>query len=54
MFYLNKVWTISYAGETIFTNNEQTEILSSVIPKPGRVVVFDGQIPHCAREVSRT
>jgi hypothetical protein len=54
MFYLNKVWAIPYAGETIFTNHEQTEILSSVIPKPGRVVVFDGQIPHCAREVSRT
>ena len=54
MFYLNKLWAMSYAGETIFTNNEETEIISSVIPKPGRAVVFDGQIPHCAREVSRT
>ena len=54
MFYLNKIWDMSYAGETIYTNPTKTEIISSVLPKPGRAVVFDGQIPHCAREVSRT
>ena len=45
---------MSYAGETIYTNPERTEIISSVIPKPGRGVLFNGFIPHCAREVSRT
>ncbi len=54
MFYLNKVWDISYAGETVYTDPSKTEIVASVLPKPGRVVVFDGQIPHVAREVSRT
>ena len=53
MFYLNKFWDISYGGETIYTDPTKTEIICSVLPKPGRVVVFDGQIPHCAREVSR-
>ena len=54
MFYLNKIWEMPYAGETIYTNPEKTEIISSVIPKPGRAVLFNGFIPHCAREVSRT
>ena len=52
MFYLNKVWDVSYGGETIFINNIG-DITNSIIPKPGRVVVFDGSIPHAAREVSR-
>ena len=52
MFYLNKLWDVSYAGETIFLNNIG-DITNSVIPKPGRAVIFDGNIPHAAREVSR-
>jgi len=52
MFYLNKLWDISYAGETVFINNIG-DITNSVIPKPGRAVIFDGSIPHVAREVSR-
>ena len=52
MFYLNKIWDISYGGETIFINNIG-DITNSVIPKPARVVIFDGGIPHAAREVSR-
>jgi hypothetical protein len=52
--YLNKVWDVSYSGETVYTDPLKTEIVASVLPKPGRVVVFDGQIPHVAREVSRT
>jgi len=53
MFYLNKVWDMSYGGETIFLSPDQQEILNSVIPKPGRAVLFDGAIPHGAREVGR-
>ena len=54
MFYLNKIWDMSYAGETIYTDPTRSEIIKSIIPKPGRVAVFNGFIPHCAREVSRT
>ena len=54
MFYLNKLWTLGYAGETVFLNKERTEIENSVIPKPGRAVIFDGFITHAAREISRS
>ena len=53
MFYLNRTWTIEYSGETIFLTEDWKDIQNSVIPKPGRVVIFDGYIPHAAREVSR-
>ena len=52
MFYLNKEWSIDFGGETNFYKNE--EIINSVLPKPGRVVIFDGFIPHCGKEVNRT
>jgi len=52
MFYLNKIWDISYGGETIFIN-DIGDITNSIIPKPARVVIFDGSVPHAAREVSR-
>ena len=51
MFYLNKEWSANLGGETNFYRNE--EIIKSVLPKPGRVIIFDGIIPHCGNEVSR-
>ena len=54
MFYLNKIWALIYAGETVFLNKEKTEIENAVIPKPGRAVIFDGFITHAAREISRS
>ena len=53
MFYLNKVWEPSYGGETIFLTDNQSEIFQAVLPKPGRALIFDGYIPHGAREISR-
>ena len=53
MFYLNKEWPLSYAGETIFSTANEDDIFSSVLPKPGRAVLFDGFIFHGAREPSR-
>jgi Rps23 Pro-64 3,4-dihydroxylase Tpa1-like proline 4-hydroxylase len=54
MFYLNRTWTMEYSGETVFLTEDWKDIQHSVIPKPGRAVLFDGYIPHAAREVSRT
>jgi hypothetical protein len=51
MYYLNESWNIENAGETVF--HKDGDIIRSVIPKPGRVVVFDGSIEHCARDVRR-
>ena len=54
MFYLNKIWQIPYAGETVFLNADNTEIEQAIIPKPGRALLFDGFITHGAREISRS
>ena len=51
MYYLNNTWNLKYAGETVFFNNG--EIIKSIIPRPGRVIIFDGSIEHCARDVRR-
>lgn len=51
MYYLNNNWDLQFSGETVFINNQ--EIIKSIIPKPGRIVVFDGNIEHCARDVRR-
>tara|TARA_R100001594_G_scaffold108240_2_gene142895 strand:- start:1207 stop:1746 length:540 start_codon:yes stop_codon:yes gene_type:complete len=53
MFYLNKIWTPAYSGETIFLDVNWKDIIHSILPSPGRAVLFDGVIPHGAREVSR-
>ena len=51
MFYLNKIWNITYAGETVFLHDNQ--IITSILPKAGRAILFDGSIPHLARDPSR-
>mgnify|MGYP003135779776 FL=1 len=51
MFYLNKIWNVTYAGETVFLHDN--EMITSILPKAGRAVLFDGSIPHLARDPSR-
>lgn len=51
MYYLNHDWDLKFSGETVFFNNQ--EIIKSIIPKPGRIAIFDGTIEHCARDVRR-
>ena len=53
MFYLNKKWDVTYGGETYFLDHTHNNLWKSILPKPARVVLFDGSIPHAAREVSR-
>jgi SM-20-related protein len=47
MIYGNKEWDINWGGETIFSDGE--EILKSVTPKPGRLIIFDATILHTGR-----
>jgi hypothetical protein len=52
IIYLNKKWDIDWAGETaIFDQN--LEIEKSVLPKYGRILVFDSNKLHAARPISR-
>ena len=48
MFYTNNEWHRDWGGETVFYDFD-FNIIKSVLPKPGRVVSFDGRIPHSAR-----
>ncbi|MAL45447.1 DUF6817 domain-containing protein, partial [Hyphomonas sp.] len=52
MFYLNKEWNVNFAGETVFYYS-QTETIDSILPRPSRAILFDGAIPHLARDPSR-
>lgn len=54
MYYLNKEWNLERGGETVFYDNYQEDIFKSIIPKPGRVLIFDGMIEHCARDFLKT
>ena len=48
LVYLNAEWRPDWGGETIFYD-DQLEAKRIVTPKPGRIVIFDGRIPHTGR-----
>ena len=48
LVYLNPVWNPQWGGETIFFDND-LDCRRAVQPRAGRVVVFDGRIPHTGR-----
>jgi SM-20-related protein len=51
--YMDEKWDVNWGGETSFYSDDLSEIVKSVIPKYGRVAVFPGNIPHCARSIAR-
>lgn len=53
VIYLNKKWEANWGGETAFYTYDNSEILGAVLPKFGRLVVFPGNIPHCARSITK-
>lgn len=54
VYYPHAVWEPNWAGETVLFNADKTDIIGSIYPKPNRLAVFKGNIPHLARGVSRT
>jgi SM-20-related protein len=54
VYYPHPRWHPDWAGETVLFNSARNDILASVYPRPNRLLVFDGTIPHVARGVSRT
>lgn len=52
ILYVNDRWDVDWAGETVVID-ENKEIEASILPKPGRVILFDGAKPHGARPLSR-
>lgn len=53
VMYIDKDWNANWGGETSFYSKDLQEIVKSVIPAYGRTAVFNGNIPHCAKPVTR-
>lgn len=53
VYYPHERWSPNWGGETVFFNQEETDILTSIYPKPNRLLIFSGIVPHVARGVSR-
>jgi len=53
VYYPHQEWHPSWGGETVIFNHDQSDILSSIYPRPNRLAVFKGNHPHVARGVSR-
>ena len=52
LWYVCDRWDIEWGGETLFFDAAQ-EIACAVRPKPGRLVIFDGNITHVGRPPNR-
>ena len=53
LYYANEEWDTRWSGETVFYTPARDEIVKAVVPRPGRIAVFDGRVPHVAREPNR-
>lgn len=62
--YVCAKWNAHWGGETVFFTGKKadnldddsfynTDVIASVLPKPNRVIVFDGKIMHAVRPVTR-
>ena len=53
IFYAHPEWKANWAGETVFFNESEDEIIKAIYPKPGRIAHFPGNIKHAARSPGR-
>ena len=47
IYYVNLQWDLYWGGYTLFANDAIDEIELGIMYNPGRVIMFDGSIPHC-------
>jgi hypothetical protein len=52
IIYMNEEWEPDWAGETVFLD-ANGDIIKSVLPKKNRAVIFNANIQHAGRSVSR-
>jgi hypothetical protein len=52
LYYVNAIWQSHWYGETVFADENSEEIEFTVRYKSGRLVLFDGSIPHAIRPQS--
>lgn len=54
VYYPHAAWYPNWAGETLVFNEEKTDLIAAIYPRPNRLALFRGNMPHVARGVSRT
>ena len=47
IYYPNMKWNIEWGGHTLFADESISDIEYCTLYKPGRIILFDGSIPHC-------
>jgi len=52
LYYVNLEWKPHFYGETVFFNEDCSDIVRSLPYTPGRFVLFDGKMPHSIRPQS--
>jgi SM-20-related protein len=53
IYYPHLEWHPNFGGETVFFDKAGADIVAAVYPRPNRLTIFSGTIPHVARPVSR-
>lgn len=53
VIYYEKDWKPEWAGETIFLNEAEDDVIKAILPRYNRMSVFPGNIKHAGRGVSR-
>jgi len=46
IYYSNSIWKTEWSGHTLFMDDNLEHPICTCLYKPGRVVLFDSQIPH--------
>lgn len=52
VMFCNDHWATCWGGELVFYDHQKENIIKAVLPKPGRIVIFNGHVPHSARSPS--
>lgn len=53
IYYPAERWDAAWGGETVLLNEDKTDILAAIYPRPNRLAVFPGKMWHVARGVGR-
>jgi len=54
LYYVNHEWDLKWGGLTLFADNTGKKLEYAVDYVPGRVVIFDGRIPHSVQNPTIT
>jgi SM-20-related protein len=53
VYYPHDAWSPDWGGETVFFTADKSDIIEAIYPKPNRLLVFQGNLTHVARGVTR-